>query len=192
MEVLPIWVKNMETKGSIRRHVLEIRNQMSPLERSEKSRIILSRLRELDQYKQANMIFAYVSFGSEVMTQDMITCSLADKKRVAVPKIKGTGMEFYEIQSLDDLQKGYFGIMEPWVDTPVSDPAALIIMPGVAFDPKRSRIGYGKGFYDTYLKTHSMNQTVAIAFQCQIVDRIPPEPHDKKPNHILTESKIYQ
>ena len=65
-------------------------------------------------------------------------------------------------------------------------------MPGVAFDRNKNRIGYGKGFYDSYLTLHSQFDTIALAFDCQIVESIQTESHDIIPHYLITESIIIQ
>lgn len=181
-----------ESKNEIRQKVLQIRNQMTEVERKKKSSVICNTIRNLTIYKNAEMIFTYVDFGSEVKTSELITTAIKEGKKIAVPKIIGNRMDFYQIQSMDDLHQGYFGIREPDSDVPVKNQSALMLMPGVVFDRERSRIGYGKGFYDKYLEENPMKHTVAVAYECQIQDRIPSGPLDKKPFLIVTECNIYQ
>ncbi len=103
-------------------------------------------------------------------------------------------MEFYRVRDLTQLQSGYKGIREPEVSNEcyicdeVSCQDTLLIMPGVAFDLRRNRIGYGKGFYDNYLKQNPGLQTrsIAVAFACQIVEEVPAWEQDIKPYQLLT------
>ena len=97
-------------------------------------------------------------------------------------------IRFYYIEDFGQTESGVMGIQEP---SPLcacadQDGKALIIMPGVAFDRDRNRIGFGGGFYDRYLKMHPDHPTIAVALPFQIFDRLPAEPHDRKPDRIIT------
>jgi 5-formyltetrahydrofolate cyclo-ligase len=102
-------------------------------------------------------------------------------------------MEFYRINSLEELQAGYRGILEPSGETekflfrPGNADKTLMLMPGVAFDSYRNRIGYGKGFYDRYLadKEELQLHTIGIGFSCQLVDEIPAQEGDIKPYQVI-------
>ena len=125
-----------------------------------------------------------------------------DGKNVFCPKVTDRAkreMAFVKITSLSDLKSGYMGIREPEIsETSVIFCAdafshSLVIMPGVSFDRDRNRLGYGGGFYDTFLSQNAGISTVALAFECQIYDGTFPDEiideHDIKPDKIITESK---
>ena len=98
-------------------------------------------------------------------------------------------MKFYQITSYDDLEAGYFGILEPkeeCKEVNVSE-NSIVIMPGVAFDRKGNRIGYGKGYYDKYFSRYPEVYKIAIAFSMQIVDEIPADEFDIKANCVVTD-----
>ncbi|MCR5792325.1 MAG: 5-formyltetrahydrofolate cyclo-ligase [Lachnospiraceae bacterium] len=140
-------------------------------------------------YKNAENILVYVSYNSEFPTRQLIEDSIACGKRVYVPKVEGKRhMEFYEIKRLNDLVEGYQGILEPTGNEPVFDPAtqsAVMFVPGLAFCKNTSlgiyRIGYGGGYYDTYLKKTVRDRvfTIGIGYDFQIVDKLPLEEHDE-------------
>ena len=109
-------------------------------------------------------------------------------------------MEFVQILAIEDLEEGYFGIREPVItDESVTfsgmdkDPEkALIVMPGVAFDRERNRIGYKGGFYDRFLADNPEIKAIALGFECQISDEtLPTEGHDIRPLKLITEAGIY-
>lgn len=179
---------------------------MSPKEREEKSHIILQTLYQMPLYEEAKIILSYVNYQSEVKTDDILVRALSEGKHVFVPKVLGNTMEFYQITDIKDLSKGYHGIREPNNGTKFIEKlsgsqhtkinAPLMLIPGAVFDKERHRIGYGKGFYDRYLKglreTGIQLYTLALCFECQMLDRIPYEVHDVRPEMILTENKLYQ
>ena len=114
-------------------------------------------------------------------------------KKVAAPKVVGEDMIFYQISQPEDLEPGYFGIREPKTSLPVADGEdGLMIMPGVAFDNQRHRVGYGGGFYDRYLSKHTSHFTAALAFEFQMMEEVPTEPTDLLPDVVITEKTIYR
>ena len=182
----------MDAKKDIRREVLARRDSLSKTERSEKSRAIINALVTLPQFECSETIYCYVDYRSEVETHDFIMCCFSKKKKVAVPKICGDDMRFFYINSLEELEYGYRGILEPKTSHPAHAEHALVIMPGAVFDQSRNRIGYGKGFYDKFLYRHPDYATIALAFSCQIIPVIPSKEHDIKPDIIITEECIYE
>lgn len=182
----------MESKKDIRRHILEHRACMSQKDWEEKSRIIAKKVVSHPFFLCANTVYCYVDYRQEVGTRSIIEHAWKMGKKVAVPKIMDNHMEFYYVSDYTELEEGYRGISEPVLCIePASDERPLIIMPGVAFDKSRSRIGYGKGYYDTYLQNHTGCDTLAICFEMQMVEQIPSQTHDYKPDIIITEENIY-
>ena len=92
---------------------------------------------------------------------------------------------------MDELEPGYMGIMEPVSDEHEVPDGGLMIMPGIAFDNERNRIGYGGGFYDRYLSEH-MNDyyKTAICFDYQVVESIQADEFDIKPDKIITDRRV--
>lgn len=187
--------KNMD-KRSIRQAVLVGREQISPAERIRMSEQITEMVRRQEAYRAAEDILCFVSYGSEVVTDDLIEQALREEKRVYVPSVTDAGsgaMEFVRITGLQELAEGYKGIREPVsgdVYAPDCTRQALMILPGVAFDRQGHRIGYGGGFYDRYLeRIHKIcpMKTIAIGFQIQIVDWIEPGEYDMPYDVLITE-----
>ena len=102
-------------------------------------------------------------------------------------------MIFFRIDGEEDLEPGYFGIREPKQGLSAADGSnGLMIMPGVAFDRSRGRVGYGGGFYDRYLAAHPDLFTAAVAFEFQLFDQVPREETDILPRCLITEKQIYR
>ncbi len=135
----------------------------------------------------------FASFRSEVETAPMIRRALAAGKRVVLPKVKGKELELFEIKIFDsDVSPGAWGIPEPRGSALVKlDELDVIIVPGVAFDERGNRLGYGAGFYDKLLSEFK-KPTVAIAFEQQIVPMILADPHDVPVKKIVTENRIIE
>ncbi len=155
------------------------------------SSVIFNKVVSHSFFLEAENILCFLNYQSEVETKNIIKKAWEEGKRVYVPRIDEDIMNFYQITSFQDLIKGYKGILEPVGDHIFDMKDGLVIMPGVAFDKCRNRIGYGKGFYDKFLCLHPSLKTIAIAFELQIVDEIPYDSLDIIPEILITEENIY-
>lgn len=184
-----------ELKKRLRCDYLEKRSRLSEEEVREKSAKIMSSLFELEDFKKAGFVMFYVDCRNEVMTKDAIEKALSMGKRVAVPKtVKGEGLLAIEIKNLGELSCGVFGILEPENDENRIDPGEidLVVVPGIAFDRRGYRLGYGAGYYDRFLpKLREGVKKIAVAFEMQLVDLLPAEDHDVRMDALLTEKRLY-
>jgi len=181
----------MESKKDIRKRVLAMRNSISKREWEEKTCRIYQTVITHPFFLAAGEIYCYMDYRNEVGTRKIIEAAWKRKKKVAIPKISKDIMEFYYIESFGELSCGSYGIMEPKDQNPANGESGLILMPGAVFDRQRNRIGYGKAYYDRYLLEHSGCHTMALAFEFQVLDKIPADVHDICPQIIVTEEKIY-
>lgn len=185
-----------EEKKSVRKTALALRDSMPSAIMEEKSGQIMNFLFAAEEYCRADVILTYVNYQSEVMTECLIEHAAAEDKRIFAPKVTGNEMDFYRIAGMGNLIKGYRGIREPDGGEVFSRNTgyALMVMPGVVFDINRHRIGYGKGFYDRYLKRlddlRIHIHTAALCYECQLFREIPYEIHDRKPDMIITEKRV--
>lgn len=182
-------------KKQIRDEILAVRSTLSDEACMEKSAVILKQLGRHDAYLSAYKVGLYASYGQEVITYPMIARSLMLDKGVSFPRILSAAerkMEFRYILRVSDLKPGYKGILEPGENATIMQKPDLIVMPLVAFDTQRNRIGQGGGFYDAYLSEHPDIVKIALAYECQRVDMIPSEDFDVRPDIIITEEKIYE
>ena len=107
-------------------------------------------------------------------------------KGVSVPKVFGDTMRFIWLTSLQDVAPGYCGIPEPLADSPeADDPHALVLMPGLAFDPAGHRVGYGGGFYDKFLAQEPEHPTLALCYGFQLFPCLETDPHDIPVDQVL-------
>lgn len=178
----------METKKQIRRKMLEKR-AAHPLEfRREADTAICNLLCDSSSFCRSEEIYCYVSKQEEVSTKIIIEEAFARGKSVAVPKVLGPHrMEFYYIKSLDELKQGYKGILEPSADREAKGERGLAIVPGVAYDCLGNRIGYGGGFYDSYLQAHPFLDTIGLFYSVQGVEKLPCDEGDIQLQMIITE-----
>ncbi|HIH42683.1 TPA: 5-formyltetrahydrofolate cyclo-ligase [Candidatus Woesearchaeota archaeon] len=183
-------------KSKIRTQLLERRSVLTDKEIQAKSEIIIAKLEELLEFKSAKNILTYVSFNNEVDTHPLIKKYLITKsKSIIVPKVIGERLRLFKITSFSDLKAGKSNILEPVNGEEfVSDKLTisdLILVPGIAFDKEKNRIGYGKGYYDKLLKT-TRAKKIALAFDLQIAEKIPAEEHDVQVDKIITEKSIIE
>lgn len=179
-------------KKAIREEVRRRRAKADPQLLHQASRQIAKRVRELPAYKDHLILLAYVDARREVETRLLIRQAWADGKKVAVPRVDGEGvMHYYYIESFDDLEPGSFHLMEPKKGCPLCETdTGLMLMPGVAFDERCHRVGYGGGYYDRYVERHPGLVHIALAFELQIFDSVPSEAHDIPPQMIVTDIRI--
>lgn len=177
-------------KKTIRHEVRLKKKKVSEQERQELGKRIYKTLIALPEFMEANSISVYVDFNQEVPTRSIIELAWELGKEVASPVVENGEMEFYRYYSMEDLQLNSYGILEPCKKYGTVSPNSFVIMPGVAFDEQRNRIGYGGGFYDRYMEKHSDLMNVAIAFEFQIYKELDCEEKDYKPSKIITESRM--
>ena len=166
-------------KTALRKAIREKKRAMT----TEQIEAASSRLAELffasELYQKAKTVYGYLPYNQEVRTVPMLERALRDGKRVAVPKVYGDEMKFIYITDLSTVEKGYAGIPEPVADEPVADdPAALVLMPGLVFDPQGHRIGYGGGFYDKFLSSEPDHPTLALCYDFQVMPHLQTEEYD--------------
>ena len=166
-------------KKELRRSIRERKRAMTEEEivsRSEKLGVLFA---QSEAYKNAKTIYGYLPYNQEVRTVPMLEQALKDGKKVAVPKVYGDEMKFLYLDDLTKVSKGYAGIPEPIADGPVADDeTALVLMPGLAFDPQGHRIGYGGGFYDKFLAAEPNQPTLALCYEFQLLPELDTEEHD--------------
>ena len=165
-------------KQELRRMIREKKRAMTVAEIETKSEALGELFRQTDAYRNAKTIYGYLPYNQEVRTVAMLEQAIRDGKRVAVPKCYGDEMKFIFMEDLSLVEKGYANIPEPIADGPIADDeTALVLMPGLAFDPQGHRIGYGGGFYDKFL-AKEMHPTLALCYDFQMLDHLETEQFD--------------
>ncbi len=166
-------------KKELRRTIRDRKRAMTEEEIVTRSKKLGVLFAQSEAYKNAKTIYGYLPYNQEVRTVPMLEQALRDGKRVAVPKVYGDEMKFLYLDDLSKVSKGYAGIPEPIADEPVADDeTALVLMPGLAFDPAGHRIGYGGGFYDKFLAAEPNHPTLALCYEFQMLPELHTEEHD--------------
>ncbi len=188
---------NKLLKKEIRKNMLEDKKNLSKETVERKSLAIFNTLKKTDYYKNANNIMIYVTLGNEVITEPIIHDLMSKGKKVFVPLTvpKTKALIASELKDFEkDLEIGHFGVREPTKEaTRPVEPSILdlIIVPGVAFDRKGYRVGYGAGYYDRFLlRISEKARTIALAFHMQLIDKVPVDDHDIAVEHIITEKEF--
>jgi len=183
-------------KSKIRYDYLKIRDRLEPTLRYAYSNIILSKIKKLKEYQDSEIVMFYLSYGSEVITDAMINEFLSDGKEVAVPVIQNPGdgiMTAVKINKIEDCYEKVYGIRQPEFDEQevvAKEDIDLIFVPGIVFDINGYRVGYGKGYYDRWLEGTDISKRIGLAFEVQLVDKIPNGKYDLPVGRILTEKRI--
>ena len=187
------------TKQELRKHFKAIRLARDPHEKRAADSAVCTAFTESDVYKNSRDILIYVSGDIEIGTIGIIEKVLSDinncaDKRLLCPRcVSGTNeMHFYRINSLDDLESGHFGILEPSAECERIDEyvKALCVVPALSFDSKGYRLGFGKGFYDRFL-TDFKGITVGLCCEsCLTEDKLPCDEHDVSVDMIITEKSL--
>ena len=148
----------VDNKAQLRTELRALRKSLSPEERMRMDSALCEKVCALPSYREATMVFAYLAFGEEVETRGIIEQAWSDGKEVALPRCTGPReMRWFRIADFNDFEKSPLGVEEPRIDErnevyPRDHPQSIAIVPGLTFDDSGYRLGYGGGFYDTFLE----------------------------------------
>lgn len=187
----------MIDKAALRRELLKRRDAMTPEVRKEKDAGIHERLSSLVEIVDSDVLLLFASFRTEVDTLSLIEKFLAAGKRIILPKVirEHRLLILYELRDMSELAPGYMGIPEPSLTSDerrcrIAEMDAAVI-PGAGFDLSCNRIGYGGGYYDKLLSGLDAGiPLICPAYEEQIVEAIPAEPHDRKINIVVTDKRV--
>jgi 5-formyltetrahydrofolate cyclo-ligase len=212
----------LKNKNNIRKKIIEKRNILFTKNNEEKNvrdEIIFSKIIKDVNFINANTIFTYVSFDSEIDTHRFINYALSIGKNICVPKVvnKQKIMKAYRISSLKELKKSNYGILEPVNENTnevYKENIDLAFFPGLAFDNKGGRIGYGGGYYDKFFsdivslnptekEKHSflcntesnkvenkvsnkfVGKKIGLAYEFQVIPNVPMDSYDVKVDYLI-------
>lgn len=184
-----------EYKKELRRHYRAVRGSLEESEKEKKDRAIFRFITTMPHYHNCRTLLCYVSKPNEVDTLHLIEKALLDGKQVAVPYcVEGSReMDFYTIQSLDDLEIGSYGLLEP---KPISEnkmvefSKSFCILPGLSFDPYGYRLGYGGGYYDRFLSGKYTAKTAGICYSECLHEKLIHGRYDIPAHYIVTDQGV--
>lgn len=183
----------MSVKQELRKHLKKERANIVNKELLSKE--IIKKVTSSTLYKSAEAVLCYSSLKDEVDTKYLMKLIHDDGKKLALPRcIKSDGqMNFYVVDDLENqLENGSYNVLEPNIDICKeinSFDNSIIIVPGLSFDHKGYRLGYGKGYYDRFLEKHSLI-SIGLCYNCLIKNELPIDKYDLPVNYVITESHI--
>ena len=181
-------------KPKVRKAIQDKLSVMDVSSYQKRSETIHTNLFQSSAWKQARTIGVTISRFPEVDTYKIIQKAWAEGKTVAAPRCvhKERLLQFYKIHSFEDVESSYYGLLEPLVSLAAVRPKEidLLIVPGLGYDKKGYRIGFGGGYYDRFL-AHFKGDTVSLFFSEQLLSSIPIENWDQPVNCLIGEASIY-
>ena len=179
-------------KAFIRKEFLDCRKQLDLPTHSRLSRQVQQQVVNAEAFIHAKTLALYSPINNEVATSRIFTVARELNKQIYYPRVNGEDLEFFKVCAATELIPGAFGVAEPLTGEKISlAELDLIVVPGVAFDLKGHRLGYGRGFYDRQL-TGKLARAVSVglSFEFQLCDRLPAEAHDRPLDFIATETQF--
>ncbi|WNS74297.1 5-formyltetrahydrofolate cyclo-ligase [Bacillus sp. DTU_2020_1000418_1_SI_GHA_SEK_038] len=184
----------MEDKKKLRKEIMEKLSMINKPLYEQLSYKIANHLYQDKYWQEAETVGITISKQPEVDTYQIIRRAWEEGKRIVIPKClpKTREMVFRTLCRFDQLESVYYGLLEP-IESETNevspDDIDLIIVPGLAFTEKGYRLGFGGGYYDRFLTKYN-GYTLSLAFQDQIMEKLPVEGHDIPVSKIITDEKI--
>lgn len=180
-------------KDPLRKHFRAIRDAIPSPRRQTAAQAIAAFVRGLPQWTNAKAVLLYASFGSEVATRPLLESAWSEGKTAGLPRMELRHLTVHQVAPDTLLAANRFGVPEPGPDTPVLGPTdvALAVVPGLAFDRRGGRLGYGGGYYDRLLGTVSHAFRVGVAYDVQVVGHLPTTHLDMPMDALVTESGVH-
>ena len=190
----------MEDKNAIRKRIRNEKKHHSEDELQELSRDICKRILQHPKVESARMLLLYWALPDEVRTEELVQTLVDMGKEVLLPRvISDTEMTIHRFTSINDFQKGAYGILEPTGervgievlkdaarDAKASGEDCVAIVPGMAFDRCGHRLGRGKGYYDRFLRSVACMYKIGVCYPFQMIDNVPSVEHDVVMNEVIT------
>ncbi len=190
MEVRPL---DATSKAPLRAATRAARRALSDAERRSASARIADRLLALPELGGARTVLLYAALREEVDLASLIAPLHERGVRTLFPRVRGESLDLVAAADLRTLQLGHRGVREPAGRIVDPEVVEVAVVPGLAFDPRGARLGTGGGHYDRLLHRFPPHTVrVGVAFACQLVPRIPLEPHDEPVHLVITEHSVHR
>lgn len=175
-------------KKEIRKQIKVFKSGISQQQMQDEANLVFEKIESLAEFKKSTTIFLYWSLEDELPTHRFIE-KWSACKQIILPSVSGKDMILKKYSETKDLITGKLGISEPAINTDYEGNIDLVIVPGIAFDKSKNRLGRGKGFYDRYFN-HNKLYKIGICFDFQLLNTIPTTSQDVKMDKIITASII--
>jgi 5-formyltetrahydrofolate cyclo-ligase len=182
----------MRAKAEIRRQLRAVRRVL-PIEAcNERSARVSERMLELPELRDANVVVAYVAMRKELDPNPLLVAARALGKKIGLPRIDGESLVLHEYADGDELEESGYGTFDPPASSPIIEPNEVdfIIVPGLAFDPRGHRVGYGRGYYDRLLPSLPRAFKVGVAYDFQLIAEAPNDVHDVALDCVVTDVRV--
>ena len=184
-------------KEEFRSKFKKLRAEVDPSLVREKSLRIRGNLLGLPEFQQATSVAIYLPKPGSGEVDTSLLLDQLGKKRILAPVVLGEEIRFLHLQHPSELQPGPFGIPQPNPESRRFVPPSaidLVLVPGICFDIRGRRLGYGKGFYDRFLRElrgiNPKAKAVGLAYSFQVVEELPESPNDERVDIIVTEERV--
>ena len=182
----------MTEKKELRQKMLSKRNSLDKEQKEKWDDQLCEKLLEVIYKKQPGIVHTYLPMDSEINISPVIEELLKTGKTVVAPKaLKQRKMQNLILQSLQELEEGIYGTRHPAMENEYQGTYDLIIIPGLAFDQQLNRLGYGSGYYDSFLVHQPGAYKLGICYPFQLLETIPIEKHDSRIDNICLPGKIH-
>lgn len=181
-----------DQKKDLRREMNRKRRALSAQQREAAGKLAAERLLALPCWKRSTSVFAYSDYNGELPTEQILQKALEEGKILALPRITAPGqMEFHALACLQERVAGSYGILEPdgEKEIVIPDTQSLLLLPATAFDEEGNRLGYGGGFYDRYCRRFPQAIRIGLAYEFQVVLKVPRAEFDIPVQGIVTEAQ---
>ena len=177
-------------KTELRKEIADLKKQISTEQKQQEARAVFSKVETLSEFKSAENILLYWSTSDELSTHEIIE-KWSNRKQIILPTIVGDKLILKPYMPGQNMKKGALGIWEPDTVDTFTENIDLMIIPGIAFDSDKNRLGRGKAFYDRFLANKSLVK-IAVGFDLQLLPRIPSEKSDIKMDKVITASHFIE
>lgn len=174
-------------KKALRQRMIALRDGCGPRERTAMSERIIAELEALIRIRKVKVLHSFLPMGAEVELFPFLDGAVAGGIAVYAPKsLRGRVMENYRYHGQEQLVPGVFGTRHPAGDIAYTGKYDMIIVPGLAFTRQGDRLGYGAGYYDTFLAQHTDAFAAAVCFAFQVLPALPVEAHDRRVDRVVS------
>jgi 5-formyltetrahydrofolate cyclo-ligase len=181
-------------KEALRKRYAALRRALTAEARRERAERASELLLGHEAFLRARCVLAYAALRFELDPAPVIARAHALAKRVALPRVdvESGELRLHAYMPGDELSESGFGVREPQASAPrvAADDVDLVLVPGLAFDVRGYRLGYGKGFYDRLLPSLTRATRVGLAFELSLLAEVPDDAHDVPVDALVTEKRV--
>jgi len=177
-------------KTELRKEIADLKKQISTEQKQQEARAVFGKVETLPEFKSAENILLYWSTSDELPTHEIIE-KWSKRKQIILPTVVGDKLILKSYMPGQNMKKGVLGIWEPDTVDNFTENIDLMIIPGIAFDSDKNRLGRGKAFYDRFLANKHLVK-IGVGFDLQLLSHIPSEKSDIKMDKVITASHFIE